>query len=254
MKKLLVFFVTCLLCFSCKQEEVENMQDDPNLCIDCGGLVLAWDYPVKPGMKQWEKFKTNKEMVKACQIPNNVLSSLSTDDLTEICLRYPLINDIFAFNQLIDGLDKLFDDFNGIRELFKKEDVEYELLKRYQAKIHNLSLLDGAYSEIGKGYFIISISVLEALLSRCHSQDVQSKNIILQSLVAGYEGKIEYQDYFKGLGFNTNFFARAHTIVKISQQYLDEFTMGEMNPVFSNGWFDEETMDLVNKLSYQLIK
>jgi len=254
MKKLFVFFITCLLCFSCNQQKKENTQDDSNLYIDSGGVLLAWDYPVKPGMEEWKKFQSNEEMVKACQIPNNVLSSLSTEDLTEICLRYPLLGDVFAFNQLTGGLDKLFNDFNGIRELFKREGVENELLKRYQTKIQNLTLLDGPYSAVGKLNFVISISALESLLNRCNSQTDETKKIILQKLVSGYEGKMKYQGYFQGIGFETNFFARANTIVKISVQYLDKFPKGTLNPVFGSGRFDKETMDIVNELSYQLIK
>ena len=80
----------------------------------------VWDYPVKPGTEEWKKFTSNEEMVNACQIPEKILSTLSTEDLMELCLQYPLIYDVFAFENLNHGLDKLFDDFNGIRELYQR--------------------------------------------------------------------------------------------------------------------------------------
>jgi len=33
--------------------------------------------------------------------------TLSTEDLTDLCLRYPLLWDFYAFNNTNDGLDKL---------------------------------------------------------------------------------------------------------------------------------------------------
>jgi hypothetical protein len=79
---------------------------------------VAWDYPVKPGTEEWKKFQSSEEMVNACQIPDAVLSSLSTEELTELCLQYPLIEYVFAFDNLNSGFDKLFSDFNGIREFY----------------------------------------------------------------------------------------------------------------------------------------
>lgn len=52
---------------------------------------IAWDYPVKTGSKEWAKFESNKEKVDACQIPENILSVISTEDLLELILKYPLI-------------------------------------------------------------------------------------------------------------------------------------------------------------------
>jgi hypothetical protein len=127
---------------------------------------LAWDYPVKPGTEEWGKLDSNEAMVKACQIPEKILASLSTEELADICLLYPLLYDVFAFNDLNNGLDKLFSDFNGIRELYKREYLSGSLIKRYVQKVQNFSFLDEQVSDREKGYFIISVSALEVLLSR----------------------------------------------------------------------------------------
>ena len=84
---------------------------------------LPWDYPVKPGSSQWKSLNSNEEKVNVCQIPENILPQLSTKDLLAICLAYPLINDIYAFNNIETGTNKLFKDFNGLRELAKRPDV-----------------------------------------------------------------------------------------------------------------------------------
>ena len=253
-KNVLKFMLLCVICTlfftvkSCKKPEfsqkgVEEEQLQQPLTRSEG---LAWDYPVKPGMETWKLFQSNEEMVHACQIPEEIISSLSTEELTDLCLQYPLLYDVFAFNSLNDGLDKLFSDFNGIRELNKRDDASNILINRYNEKVQSFSFLDGTAQEIGKGVFVISVSALEVLLSRVEIQDKQKE--ILQSLVAGYEAKFRYVDYFKGFGFKTNLYSRAHVILKIDKSSLDA-----ENSVLFSGMGDEQSVTLIDRLSYQLI-
>ena len=273
MKKLLV--IICTLFLSCSQ----NTQDTYN----CEG-AQSWDYPVKPGMEEWTQFQSNDEMVSACQIPENLFFCLSTDDLTDLCLQYPLLSDIFALNLLDDGLDGLFINFNGIRELFKRTDKVSSLTKRYIEMIQSFPSFEeqiskpyneainaileenenlnevfwepikGLAFEYGK--FIIPMVSLHALLSRVERQNNESiDNLkeILRALVIGYETiSMSVYDYRNLL--ELNYFARVHIIIKICEQCLEEIPRGKGNAVFSPHGVDIETADIINKLSYQLIK
>ena len=42
-----------------------------------------WNYPILPGTEEWKKFKTQQEKVDACQIPEDVLKAISTNDLVQ---------------------------------------------------------------------------------------------------------------------------------------------------------------------------
>ncbi|GHU59078.1 hypothetical protein FACS189411_15490 [Bacteroidia bacterium] len=216
-----------------------------------------WDYPVKPGMEEWRNFQSNEEMVKACQIPEKVLYKLSTEDLIEICLQYPLLLDMFAFDNLNNGVAKLLNDFNGIRELGKRDGIYNGLLKRYNEKLKNISLLDKNVSNLEKGYYIISISTLEVLLCSLNSPDINSiieaKNI-LKSLVTGYESKFVYIDYFKGFGFQTNIYSRAHIISKINNRSIELLPQKSNNSTFISGITDDNSIQIIDQLSNQLIK
>ena len=216
-----------------------------------------WDYPVKPGMEEWKKFQSNEEMVNVCQIPENILSSLSTEELTELCLEYLLLWDIFAFNNLNHGVDKLFRDFNGIRELYKRKDVSSSLTKRYIQKVQSFSFLDEEHSDFEKGFFIISVSALEVLLSRVEWQENDEKDSlkgILQNLVAGYEEKLKFADDFKGFGFQTNFYSRSHVITKMNKSTVERLPQKEKNFTLVSGMADEQSINVINEMSYQLIK
>jgi len=219
----------------------------------------AWDYPVKPGMEEWKQFRSSEEAARANQIPEEVLSSLSTEDLTDLCLRYPLIEDILIFENRNTYLDQLFSNFNGIRELYLRKDISGSITKRYMEKIQSLSFLDDdTNSDLEKGGFIVAISVLEALLSRIERKNDEEKDNlkeVLRCLVAGYEAKLKYVDYFKVFGFQTNFYSRAHIIAKMDRSFVERLPNKEKNAALHSGRVrDEHTVYVIDELSYQLIK
>ena len=92
----------------------------------------VWDYPVKSGTGQWESFRTSQEMHNACQIPEDVLKSLPTDKLAEICLRHPLHGDFIFFNNEREGIKIVINRFNGFIELSKRKDGTMALVNIYQ--------------------------------------------------------------------------------------------------------------------------
>ncbi len=121
--------------------------------------ALSWDYPVKPGSEKWKTFQSGMEMVEACQIPKSVLSGLSTEELLLICLKYPLLLDIGAFNFFSDGYAAYERNFNGIREFYQRSDAAVVIYSYYkQLTLDNAKM----YSSI---FFIFRISVVEYILS-----------------------------------------------------------------------------------------
>ena len=172
-------------------------------------------------------------------------------------MRYPLLSDFFAFENTNFGLDVLFGTFNGIRELFKRKDVAENLVNKYMEKIRSFSFLTESNSDLEKGFFIITVSKLEALLSRIECQDIEKESIkkVLLSLVFGYEEKIKLPEYFKGLGFQTNFYARAHIIAKMDSAFIEQLPEKEKNNALYSGRIsDEKTINLIDMFSYKLIK
>jgi len=214
---------------------------------------VTWDYPVKPGMEKWKEFNLTVEMVNACQIPEAVLSKLSTDDLTEICLQYPLFICVYAVNVLNNGVENLYNEFNGIRELYSRKDAASCLIKRYIQKVQSFSFLDEEHSDYTKGAFMNSATNLEILLSQIAQYDTENCKEILKCLVYGYEEKLKYKNYF-GYGFVTNFYSRAQVIRKMDNTFIDALPDKELNPIISSGRSDEKTFSLIDEISYKLIK
>ena len=213
-----------------------------------------WDYPIKPRTEEWKNLENHQKRLEVCQIPESVLQNISTNDLMILCLQYPFLSNVLAFNNMNAGLDMLFINFNGIREFSKRENVLNSLREQYLLEISAFPEILKGGVDLDIGYAVIRISTLEVLLS-CKdfhngvSKENQKK--ILESLLFGYREKIKYSKYFRGTGFTTNLFARANVIIKIDPALTEKF---DNSPVLYAGIADGDTINTTDSLSYNLIK
>ncbi len=92
----------------------------------------TWDYPVKPGSEEWAKLSSGLEMLKVCQIPESILQTLSTRQLAEICLNYPLFFEHTASNDEREAIKSMIQNFNGLSELISRKDGIKELIRLYR--------------------------------------------------------------------------------------------------------------------------
>lgn len=217
---------------------------------------IIWDYPVKLGTEAWKNTENRKAKVNVCQIPENVLPYISTNDLAALCLQYPLLSDIFAFENINRGLDKLFNEFNGIREFAKRKDALNCLKEEYLAEFRIFQNVLNTGSLLDRGGSILLISMLEDLLSYSDfytNSSIEEQKNILETLLFGYKEKLKYPEYFKRLGFTTNLFARAHLIIKIDPTFAEKFER-ENSAVLFSGMADANLINTIDSLSYQLIK
>ena len=217
---------------------------------------ILWDFPIKPETEEWKKLESNKAKVEACQIPEHVLRDISTSDLMTLCLQYPLLYDVFAFNNINSGLRKLFSDFNGIRELSKRESAINNLIEQYLAEVRSFPEYLNKGSNFDIGYSVARISILEVLLSYSdfhNSIPKESQKRILENLLFGYREKIKYPEYFQGNGFATNLFSRAHIIIKIDTALSEKIEKGNQSILFS-GMADVDLINAIDSLSYKLTK
>ena len=291
MKKVLFFILLggCILCCQLEQDEPDVNKPDESEIIDpkereiieiempCVREEPPWDYKVKNFTEEWEQL-TTEERTNNCQIPENVLDSLSTDDLVEICMRNPLlIAWSRSFYHFDDAPDGLFENFNGARELFKREDAYKGLLKWYQCALENCNVLycescDGEIEQ-ERATLTIHINIATLLLSRYESPADAKENYveIVRQLTEGSEkmAMFSYPETETYCFLNyPNCFARAKILIKIDERNLEKIPLGYQNPIF--GYFlpayfclvdgkdccdtYEETIRIIDELSYQIIK
>ncbi|GHV08092.1 hypothetical protein FACS1894160_1790 [Bacteroidia bacterium] len=159
--------------------------------------TLEWDYPVKPGAKEWAKFETGQQMSKACQIPLEILNAISTSELAKICLNYPLSNEYLAFNDERIGINTIIKNFNGLTELSQRKGGIQELIQIYAGYPVLTQIQDDASS---KDYHIpYRLPFLELLLSDdIFLSQLNSKELAeLRKIVTNkYAGKVQNTEVY----------------------------------------------------------
>ena len=226
----------------------ENWMQEESSCLK----ELVWDYPLKPGMEEWKTFRTTQEAADALQIPEELLFSLSTEDLTAICLQYPFFlmlreTDLYGSPDLV--IELLSDFFNGIKELLNREDALKELLKQYRCMMKQL--LDKTISDNEKlSLWARRFCPLEILLVHFVSHDNEDNIKILQHLVCGAE--TGSKTGLVGSPSSYNECARANIINKIDEHYLDEIPLHEKYLILKHGGSSECSAKLINEITCQL--
>ncbi|WP_435056216.1 hypothetical protein [Thomasclavelia cocleata] len=89
-------------------------------------------YPILPGTKEWESFKSKSEMMNACQIPSEIIDSMSTEALTLSVINHPLLDtDVLSYDNYTQGFDSFVSDFDATKALLEREDFAVNLAKIY---------------------------------------------------------------------------------------------------------------------------
>jgi len=216
-----------------------------------------YDYPAKPGTPEWkelwDKLESYEAMVSVLQIPDSILQCISTNNLLTLCLQYPFLLNVFAFNGTLTGLEDLFVRFNGIREFSKRENAINYLQEKYLSEVQSFpNKLD---SDTIMWHSKMQISILELLLSYSefhYNTSKEDRKKILENLWFGYNEKIKYAEYFAGRDFETNLFARAHLVIKIEPSLLEIFENTSI--LFSGMTTDADLINKLDSLTFELIK
>lgn len=81
----------------------------------------------------WKTYNSLEEMLGACQLPIEMMNVMSTENLIQTFMNHPLYFIYSAYNNEMDGVKVILDNFNGFKELQKREDVAEKILDYYEA-------------------------------------------------------------------------------------------------------------------------
>jgi len=149
---------------SAAKQNGDRIQDAHSVPSMHGSPDTAYEYPVKPGTKEWKAFSSSVEMRKACQVPETSLHGMSTPALIESVLNYPLFGDMHLYNSLQKGFEAVTARFNGIQELLKRRDAGSVLLARYRTM--DPAAISQRSTSVEKGAFVWSFNIIEILLAQ----------------------------------------------------------------------------------------
>lgn len=209
-----------------------------------------WVYPVKPGSPEWKKFNSHEEMVAACQIPDDILEKMSTKQLVQTWIDFPLRFDIFAFNTMQIGFDNQVKICNGLRELLKRDDAGKEVFVAYK-KLDPLNIED-EWSNIQKSMYRFNINHIEFLLSQQlvlkKLTENEKKEIIRLAL-----GNLEKKDRL----YNSSSYQQRTEILLIGRTF-ENLNVDDLNNLMNqnknlknallSGSFYNISMDIINEI------
>lgn len=92
----------------------------------------TYHYPVTVFDDDWQKYYSTAEKYVACQIPDEILSDLSTEELLELVLDFPLLINIYVYDSCEEGIREVAKYFNGLNELLARYDCLDVVLEFYQ--------------------------------------------------------------------------------------------------------------------------
>ena len=96
-------------------------------------ITQPYTYPILPGSNEWRNFESVHEMIEACQIPEDLLTNMTTKALVQTVLDYPLLMDLLAEGEARHGFEVMISRFNGLQELSRRVDARDELEIQYRA-------------------------------------------------------------------------------------------------------------------------
>jgi hypothetical protein len=180
---------------------------------------MTWDYPIKPGMEEWRKFKSMAEMYRACQVPESVLKQLDTETLTDICLNFPAYGVLFFHNTPQQGFDSYYSRFNGIRELLSRKDAGTYLLKKYLAASFNHDF-NRLWTTVDQGRYVFKMQYFETIMAQqsvINSMTVEERQLLLKEALDKFDTKAANRDLFGGQTFAVNAWILAQVLDKDSK-------------------------------------
>ena len=146
------------------------------------------------------------------------------------------------------------EDLWNDRELSIRRDATTHLREKYLLEVKDFQNKLDIGSSLDIGYSIMHISTIELLLSYSNFYEKASNDDIkrtLETLLFGYKEKLKYSNKFQGTGFTTNLFARAHIIMQLDNAFSEIF---EGKAILYSGMADTELINVIDSLSYKLIK
>jgi hypothetical protein len=166
--------------------------------------VQPYDFPVKPGTPEW-KFSSPEIMYSTCQIPKDVLSTISTEALVVTCINYPLFGLMNAYNSPQAGFEAVLRRFNGLTELLQRKDAANAIVKVYKSM--DPGQLQKSWALLEQGQYAEKFCFIEIILSQntvLAGMDDATQAELIRQVKLKYSAKNSGIDVFGILGLQSS--------------------------------------------------
>lgn len=96
-------------------------------------IFTPYEYPVVPGMPEWEALRTDAERVDVCRIPEHLIKEMSTEALLGTYISHPLATNIFLHASYHKGFLLLINQsgMEWLEELLQRDDLNKVICEEY---------------------------------------------------------------------------------------------------------------------------
>ncbi|MDD2362384.1 MAG: hypothetical protein PHV32_04305 [Eubacteriales bacterium] len=142
--------------------------------FDGQGENDAYEFPITPKKtpEKWKTFQSHQEMIDAIQIPGHQLKDMSTEGVIESCINYPLYGNMMLHDSFLMGFRIQLNNFNGLQELYKREDSATKLIKIFES-INLKKLKKTENSSLRYRYICFMIAQDEIISQLSHEQKMK---------------------------------------------------------------------------------
>lgn len=192
------------------------------ICIKNNAYCQVYNFPIKPGSNEWKKLQTHDEMLQVCQIPDSVLLKISTKNLLESCLKYPLLLDFLAYNDDKFGFETMCNGFNGFIELKKRNDAGKYLVEKYRGM--NAEEIRNDFIPSYKGHDTFRFSTIELILADDNvlsNLNALDKTLLMKDAMKRYEMVMKHQEIYGTFGQMTNVFLTTRVLNTLGNKDWD---------------------------------
>ncbi len=175
-KRLTALTASLVLLFSCVGFSASAEQSN---------LTPAEQYAAYIDSLDWPSYNSHVGMVEAAQIPESILNQMSTEDLVDAFLVYPLRVDLIAWDTYELGFQMVRRQFNGLDTLSNCPDGTIKILKKMQS-ISSATSVNDVNSDQSMDLFFLEILLVQPEFM---SQFSKLLNSVIQQSSAALKSK-----------------------------------------------------------------
>ena len=139
----------------------------------------------------WSTFHCFEEKMEACQVPDELLSNMTTEALMMTCLNHPLALSYTAYNDERDGVNVICQMSNAFQELLRRSDGINQLVQ-YYSSYPEVVVWETGFKTTKEVVSITTLSFIELLIANNLSKvDGQLKLEVLAPAVFGWKERKE---------------------------------------------------------------
>ncbi len=182
-------------------------QCESNIVLNANG---TYSYKCDESMETWNQLGTADEMIEKTTISETEMAALTTAQLLDLVLEYPLSCNLYLYDTYLDGYEHMRENCSAMSALLERDDVFDVILQRYEeyqipskkimaydelidednyVESYNQLIADEDYQELilDDFYAFSSVDILETMLLELIEDGVGSESDFL----VAYEGKAE---------------------------------------------------------------